>query len=389
MSIKKILAFTGIRSDYDLMSGIYKDILLNEEIEISLIVSGAHLSKTYGDTIKEIEKDRIPILAKIENLLDSDSKSSRVKSLSILMQNCISFVEEYSPDLILYAGDREEVIVAATVGAYLGIPTAHFYGGDHAKDGHVDNSVRHATSKLSTFHFVTNEKSKARLMRMGENPERIFNTGSPSLDKFLEVEPQEKREIISGLTKKEIQSYALLIYHPFFDEEEFADKFFEQILISLKKKNIKAFISYPNTDSGNKKIINVIEKYASDSDFVFYKNLDRDTFVNLFIHSDFLIGNSSMGIYESSFIKKPAINVGRRQRGRLAAENVVFVNQDVKEIIKSIDYIGTDDFKDKLIRVTSPYGEGKSVRKAIEIIKDLNLEEHLLKIEDPLEMKYE
>ncbi|MDZ5035427.1 UDP-N-acetylglucosamine 2-epimerase, partial [Clostridium perfringens] len=126
-----------------------------------------HLSDSYGYTVDNIEKDGIPIIAKIETLIDSSSKSARVKSLSILLQDCIHSVTMYNPDLIIYAGDREDVIVAGIIGSYLRIPTVHFFGGDHASDGNVDNSIRHATSKLSSLHFVSNNKAKSRLIKMG------------------------------------------------------------------------------------------------------------------------------------------------------------------------------------------------------------------------------
>ncbi|EAW7552257.1 UDP-N-acetylglucosamine 2-epimerase (hydrolyzing), partial [Campylobacter coli] len=168
----RILAFSSIRSDYDLLSPLYK--LLNSDLKIDfrILVSGAHLSPYFGYTVKEIEKDGFKILAKIETLLASDSKISRVKSAGILLQNSLEMIQNFNPDLMLYAGDREDVIVYGMIGGYLGIPSIHFYGGDHVQDSHIDNPVRHATSKLSSIHFVSCEEHKRRLIGMGENKER-------------------------------------------------------------------------------------------------------------------------------------------------------------------------------------------------------------------------
>ncbi|MDZ5000424.1 UDP-N-acetylglucosamine 2-epimerase (hydrolyzing), partial [Clostridium perfringens] len=238
MSIKKILSFTGIRSDYDLMSGLYNKLNNSDDFEIGVIVSGAHLSDSYGYTVDNIEKDGIPIIAKIETLIDSSSKSARVKSLSILLQDCIHSVTMYNPDLIIYAGDREDVIVAGIIGSYLRIPTVHFFGGDHASDGNVDNSIRHATSKLSSLHFVSNNKAKSRLIKMGETHNRIFNVGSPALDKFISTRHISKEHLLKDLERSKWSEYAVVIFHPNTGEEEAAGKHFEEILLALEEKGI-------------------------------------------------------------------------------------------------------------------------------------------------------
>ncbi|MDQ0156911.1 UDP-N-acetylglucosamine 2-epimerase [Robertmurraya andreesenii] len=384
MSFKKILAFTGIRSDYDLMSGLYSKINEQEDFEISLIVSGAHLSDTYGYTVQNIREDKIPIIATIENLIDSNSKSSRIKSMSILLQSCIHTVENYKPDLILYPGDREDVMVGALLGAYMNIPTAHFFGGDHATDGHVDNMIRHATSKLSTIHFVSNEYSLKRLIKIGEARERIFNVGSPSLDKFISTPIISKRDLLNKFNKTEWDDYAVVIFHPMPGEEEMALEYFREILIVLEEEGINAFIGYPNVDSGNRDIIRMIEKYNQDENFVIYKNLPRDIFVNILRSAKFLIGNSSAGLYEAPSIPLGVINVGNRQKGRLAAENVIFVNQGIENIRCGIRKVTSDTFQHRLVNVKSPYGEGDSIEQILSILRKIDLRKLEKKTEDPL-----
>ena len=183
--MKKILGISGIRSDYDLLYSLYRKLNKDKSFELKLIVGNAHLSRTYGSSISNIELDNIDIIAKIESLIDGDSNSSRLKSLSIFLQNSIDVIATYDPDIIIYAGDRFEVIIGSLIGGYLEKPTIHFYGGDHGTDGHIDNPIRHATSKLSTFHFVTIDEHKERLINMGENKERIKVIGSIALDRFI------------------------------------------------------------------------------------------------------------------------------------------------------------------------------------------------------------
>lgn len=295
MSIKKVLGFTGIRSDYDLMSLLYKRLNETNGFEIKLIVSGAHLSETYGYTLENIINDKLPILAEIENLIDSNSRAARIKSLSILLQDCIHTVAKYEPDIIVYSGDREEVIIGGLIGAYLRIPTIHFFGGDHALDGNIDNSIRHAVSKLSSLHFVSNEEAKRRLIKIGEAKRRIFNVGSPSLDKFISTGYMSKKEILCTLDRANWSNYAVVMFYSLAGEEDKAGEYFEEILIALEQKSINAFVSYPNVDSGNKKIIEVIKKYSNKENFRFYKNLSRELFVNVLRNSIFIIGNSSAG----------------------------------------------------------------------------------------------
>lgn len=385
MSIKKIVAFTGIRSDYDLLSKFYKEMYKDDGFELKLIVGGAHLSQQMGYTIQEIINDGIPILAKIESLLNSDSHSSRAKSLAILMQGAVDVIADYQPDLIIVVGDREEVLAGATIGAYLKIPVAHFFGGDHTTGGHVDNPIRHATSKLANIHFVSNHFSKQRLLALGEEERSIFNIGSPSLDKFRDTVVIDMIDIYKKLgIQNHSKRYAMVVFHPEAGNEKVSKEYLSNILQVLKEKNIFTFIGYPNSDSGYSDIISVIEQYKNDSNFYIYKNLPRDVFINVFRNCSFLIGNSSMGIYEAPLLKKPVINIGNRQIGRFSTDNVQFVEGDKISITKAISKLDEKDYLSILENVTSIYGDGNSSKKAIEVLRNLDFNEYVYKKYDPL-----
>ena len=191
----KILALSTIRSDYDLMSGLYKALNDDPDIELKLLIAGAHLTATYGMSLSQVEEDGFDILLKSETLLDSDSPAGRLKSASIMLFGFIDTVAAYKPDLILYAGDREDVIIGALMGGYLSIPTMHFFSGDHAADGHVDNPIRHATTQLSTYHCASVEEHAERLRAIGEPDERISVVGSIALDKFVSHESMSQEKI--------------------------------------------------------------------------------------------------------------------------------------------------------------------------------------------------
>lgn len=380
----KILAFTGIRSDYDLLSGVFRELHKDPQFEIGLIVSGAHLSPTYGLSVKNIEADGIPIVARIESLIDSNTNAGRLKSASILLQGCLPSLAAYQPDLILYAGDREDVMVGALAGAYLRIPTAHFFGGDHATDANVDNLVRHAASKLSTFHFVSHPQHAQRLQSMGEIPERIHIVGNPALDRFIATPLISKQQILESLGKPEWENYALVIYHPILGEEADAARHYEQVMSAITALGIPAVVNYPNVDAGSREIIAAMEHWKEHDNFVFFKNLPSAQFTNLLRHATVMVGNSSAGLLEAPIIPLAAVNVGTRQRGRLAAENVLFVDQNEAAIQQGIARALSADFQKKLQTVVSPYGQGDSVAKIIAALRTLPLHRLLNKSEDPL-----
>ncbi|MDB9786371.1 UDP-N-acetylglucosamine 2-epimerase [Amylibacter sp.] len=387
---KKILAFTAIRSEYDLLSGLYILLSRDKDIDFKVIVSGAHLSEKSGYTVKDIEEDGLEILAKIETLQSTDTKASRVMSGAILLQNSINLVSEYKPDMIIYAGDREEVIVASIIGGYLEIPTVHFFGGDHVKDSHIDNPVRHATSKMSTIHMVSTEEHARRLIMMGEDKKRVYNIGSVALDKFKNdaiYTPEEIKDIFD--IDKDIKNYAILIFHPIPKERSKSAEIFENILISLKKKNIFTFVSYPNIDPGSSEIVSVIEKYKEMDSFYFYKSQPRKIFLSIYKNADFIIGNSSSGVIESASIPIAAINVGYRQTSRASNKNIIFTDTAQSDIEKAIETINTNKFQHIVKSSNNIYGDGNSLNKAFKIIKNNSFNELLFKDEDILEKDYE
>jgi len=375
----KILALTSIRSDYDLLSPLYALLKADTEIEFKLIVSGAHLSKDFGYTLQDIQKDGFEILVKLETLVQGDSYTSRLKTASIFLQNSIDIVSHYNPDLLLYAGDREDVIMGSLLGTYLNIPTIHFYGGDHELDGHQDTYIRHATSKLSTLHFVASQTHQKRLEAMGEESQRIFNIGAISLDRLKNFQEQELQH---HFEKKIPKNFALLIYHPIANEDP--SKTFSTLLELLKKENIFTFVSFPNTDPNYTQIIKHINLYRDDDNFIFYKNLPREIFLTIFKNCSFLIGNSSAGIYEATTFQKGVINVGLRQKNHLITDNTIYVSTNKKEIAQAIQTVLSKPFQNSLKKISNIFGDGKSALKAYKLIKKLNFKNYLPKFYDPL-----
>ncbi len=385
--MKKILAITGIRSDYDLMSALYRRLKADESIDLRLLVGGAHMSKTYGHTIDQIRRDGFTILHAVESLIDSDSLASRLKSASIMLQGAVDAVANWEPDVIIYAGDREEVWIGAMLGTYLEVPTVHFYGGDHTETGHVDNPVRHAVSKLSTAHAVTVDEHRQRLICMGEPDSRICVIGNISLDNFVHHQAATRQELERQIgLPVNMRNYALVLFHPDPSEKGIAASIMERILRALKSKEMAACVGYPNTDPANHDIIDVIEKHRAEKNLFFYRNLNRDQFISMYKHARFIIGNSSSGILEAASIPIPAINVGLRQRGRLAGVNVIFCDSDATSIDAAIAKARSLPFLEKVKIMSNPYGDGNSADKAYRMLMEMDLNSMRLKTEDAINL---
>ena len=348
---------------------------------MDLIVTGAHLSQSYGYTVREIKKDGFRIADEIESLINGDQLSSRVKGLAFQLQGMVQTVARLRPDFLLVLGDREESISTALLGAYMNIPVAHVAGGDRVI-GNVDDQVRHAVTKLSHIHFVTNQESYDRIIKLGEQDFRIFNTGNPGLDRLLQVPQLSRRELSENLNF-EIgldEPIVLLIQHVISTETDDAYYQMKQSLEAIKMLGIKTIISYPNSDAGGQQIIKAIEEYKEIPFIYAAPNIPRFEFVNIMRMAGCMLGNSSAGILEAPLLKLPVINVGNRQKGRLHAENVQFVPHDVNAICAALNKALFDkSYREEIKQCVNPYGDGHASEKIAEILATIPVENLLVK----------
>lgn len=375
-----ILGVTGIRSDYDIMSSVFRAIDDHQDLEIQLVVTGAHLADSYGFTVDEIRADGYVVADEVESLLNGDLAPTRVKGLAIQLQGIVQTVARLNPDILLVLGDREESITTALVGSYMNIPVAHVSGGDRAV-GNVDDQIRHAVTKLAHLHFATNHESAERILRLGEQPFRVFNVGNPGLDRLLQTPVLDVDELSSrlGFTIKDGEPLIILIQHVISTEIEQA---YEQMKITLEavcELGIKTILSYPNSDAGGQQMIRAIREYDSLPFIYAAKNIPRLEFVNLMRRASCLLGNSSAGLLEAPLLKLPVINVGNRQEGRLHAENVEFVQHDKDEIVVALQRAVFDEgYRGKVKLCSNPYGDGHSSIRIADLLASITLNEELL-----------
>lgn len=377
----KIIVLTGIRSEYDLLYPLLLELDSDENFDLGVVVSGAHLSPLHDYSFTQIEADGFKIVEKIENLLYSDSLSTKAKSAAILMQSLTQTLEREKPDYFVVLGDREESVIGALTSSYMNIPVIHLAGGDHTnpEGGNIDEQVRHATTKLSHIHLTMREEHTIRLLKLGEEPERVHTVGSGGVDRIRLVPKVSKSKLAIELGSGVLEEYAVVIYHPLNSQIGVAEKELEIILDTLVKQELNIFIGYPNSDPGFKGIIELIQKYEKNGLVTAYNNLNRKIFVNLLRHANVLVGNSSLGLHEAPYLRLPVLNVGERQRGRLAGSNVQFVDaveSDINEALLKAMF--DDSYREELNKDCHIYGDGYMAKKVLKIIKNLPQKEVVL-----------
>ncbi len=380
MKKRIILAVTGIRSEYDIMSSVFKEIHEHPQLQLKLIVTGAHLSDAYGYTIDEIKNDGFAIADGIESLINGDNDSSRVKGLAIQLSGMVQSITRIRPNFLLVLGDREEAITTALAGSYMNIPVAHIGGGDRVI-GNVDDQVRHAVTKLSHLHFTTNNESYERILKLGEQPFRAYNFGNPGLDRLITTPNLSCKEISkkTGFEIRDGEPFILLIQHAISTEIAHAYEQMKTTLKAIAELKIKTIISYPNSDAGGQGMIKAIDEYKHLPFIYAAKNIPRLEFVNIMRRAGCMLGNSSAGILEAPSLKLPVVNIGNRQKGRLHAENVQFVPHDVAVIKSAVTKaIFDEDYRKFVSQCSNPYGDGNAAQKIANILATTTVDEKLL-----------
>lgn len=375
MTKRRVLGVTGIRSDYDIMSSVFRAIADHPALELSVVVTGAHLSPSYGSTIDAIREDGFAIAEQIHSLINGDDDVARVKGLAIQLQGLVQTTARVRPDILLVLGDREEAMTTALAGAYMNIAVAHVAGGDRVV-GNVDDQVRHAVTKLAHLHFVTNQDSYDRIIRLGEQPFRVHNTGNPGLDRLITTPALSDAELSRRLAFEiaEGEPLVVVIQHVISSEIHDAYRQMKTTLESVAELGLKTILIYPNSDPGGYGLTTAIREYESRPFLKTVKNLPRLEFVNVMRRASCLVGNSSAGLLEAPVLKLPVINVGNRQQGRLHAENVVFVPHDVTAITTAVRTAVFDTaYRAAVQRCSNPYGDGRASERIAGILASVEL----------------
>ncbi len=374
---RKVAVITGTRADYGIYYYVLKEIKNNPNLELKLIVCGMHLCPEFGMTVNEIEKDGFHIEDRFETILASDTGAAMGKSIGLSIINMAQSFERIKPDVLLILGDRGEMLAGAIVASHMNIPVAHVHGGEVT--GTIDESVRHAITKLSHIHFASTEDSAQRIIKLGEVKENVFVSGAPGLDYIKNAKYHSREDILNKFNLQD-ESIILMTQHPVTTERELASWQISQTLDALVELGLQTIISYPNSDNGGREMIKVIEEYRSKYDiFKVYRNISQEDYLNLLSITSVMVGNSSSGIIEAASFKLPVVNIGTRQNGRLRANNVIDCDYDKASILKAINISLKDiEFKENLETCVNPYGDGKASKRIAEKLANINIDKKLI-----------
>jgi UDP-hydrolysing UDP-N-acetyl-D-glucosamine 2-epimerase len=368
-SLRKTCVVTGTRADYGLLYWLMKEIQNDAELELQLIVTGMHLSPEFGLTYTVIEQDGFAIDAKVEMLLSSDTCVGIAKSIGLGIIGFAEALDRLKPDLLVVLGDRYEILAASQAAMVARIPIAHIAGGD-TTEGAIDEAIRHSITKISHLHFVTNQESARRVRQMGENPQRIYCVGSPGIDYIKHLTLLQSEELEQALDFTFLPRNLLITFHPVTLENRSSQWQFKELLeaLDLLGGEVGLIFTKPNSDTDGRVIIKMIDEYvATRSNARAYTSLGQLRYLSTIAQVDAVVGNSSSGLYEVPTFRKPTVNIGERQKGRLQAKSVINCPNNAKCIYDAIQKA----FVFNCEQVVNPYGEGNTSPLIVKTIKEI------------------
>lgn len=371
--MKKLLVVITARPSYSRIKGVL-DILKNsKKVELVIVTTSCANSYKYGKVSEQIKKDGFTICEELNTMLDCDEETGMVKTVGMSLISLSDSIKKIKPDAVLTIADRFETISTAIASSYMNIPLIHIQGGEET--GSIDNRVRHAITKLADIHIVCTKKAKEYVISLHEEKENVYFTGCPSIDiakNAIENKNKEKEDaqiilnsILKNRPKLLPEKYMIVMQHSDTIEYEESRKQVLETLEAIKCIDLPIFWFTPNTDKGSKGIDQAINNFEK-SNFYLIKNLPPDTFIRFLNKCECLIGNSSVGIRESSFLGIPVINIGNRQFLRERAENVTDVPYNKKKILEAINKVKGKHYERSFI-----YGDGNSSKRIAEILENI------------------
>ncbi|MCL9662788.1 UDP-N-acetylglucosamine 2-epimerase [Paenibacillus hunanensis] len=373
--MKKVLVITGTRADYGIYYPILKAMESDIEINLQLLVTGMHLSPQYGHTIEYILQDGFEIVAQVDCILQNSTHANMAKGLGLAILGMTQAFETINPDCILILGDRSEMLAAASVAAYMNIPIFHLHGGEVS--GTIDDSVRHAISKLAHIHLAATENSSERLLRMGEEEWRVHIVGAPRIETIRNTLLLNKDEVKVKYQLHSDNSYFLFIYHPVTTEQMNLEQI-KQILNLLLDQQNDVICVMPNADAGSDQIIELYQTFTTRTNFYPVTSFEQTDYLAILKEAVALVGNSSSGIIEAASFQIPVINIGSRQEGRERSENVIDIDENVKQLAQALEYINMNDFRNKLSTISNVYEQPNTSKHIIELLKRFNKSDNLI-----------
>lgn len=369
--MKKIISIlTATRAEYGLLKPLIKKLIKEQEFDVRVVVTGMHLSSAFGLTYQEIEQDGVHIDRKIEILSESDTTTSVSKSMGLAMIRFAEYFDELEPHLLIVLGDRYETLAVCCAAMNARIPIAHLYGGE-TTEGAIDESIRHAITKMSYLHFTSTAEYRKRVIQLGESPDRVYQVGALGIENIMNTEFLTKEELEKAIQFSLDKPYAVVTFHPVTLEVDDVKKQFEQVIKACTtNKQMKYIFTKANADAHGRIINELIDQYVFDNpNAVAFASLGMLRYLSALKGASMVIGNSSSGLIEAPSFQIPTINIGDRQKGRLQSTSVINCNTTQQEVEKAISQAEHDEFKEIAKNTVNPYGDGVVSGKIVEIIK--------------------
>ncbi len=381
MHKRKICVVTGSRAEYGLIYWLMKEIQKDPNLELQIVATGMHLSPEFGLTYRKIEEDGFQINEKVEMLLSSDTPVGIAKSVGLGIIGFADAVSRLNPDILVVLGDRYEIFTAAQAAMVERIPIAHIHGGETTV-GAIDEAMRHAITKMSHFHFTAAETYRKRVIQMGEIPERVMNYGAPGLDNISKIKLLDKIPFEKTIDFQLDDLSFLITYHPVTLSAENLEKTFNELLKAVNHfSEAKIIFTKANADAAGRIINQKIDEYAESNPLrvKVFTSMGQLLYLSAIKNVDIVIGNSSSGLIEAPAMKKPTVNIGERQKGRLRADSVIDCEEKEQTIVSAIKEGLSPGFKKILENVVSPYGQGDASFNIKEYLKQVSLQNVLMK----------
>lgn len=377
--MRKIAVVTGTRAEYGLLKNIMKAIDSDNELELQIIVTGMHLSSKHGMTINDIIDDGFFINEKCPILLDYSGKEKNSMEIGIAIGQFSSAFARLMPDIVLILGDRYEAFAAATTAMALNLPIAHIAGGE-ITEGAMDDQIRHAITKMAHIHFPGVEIYADNIKKMGEEPWRVFNVGDSGIENIKLTKFMEREQLSENLGVNIDENTILVTYHPVTLELDDVEFQINNLIQALDKFQNTILITYPNSDNGGDKIIKALNNFAHKKNNVhLFESLGSLRYLSVMNYCGVIVGNSSSALIEAPYLKKPVVNIGNRQKGRLMADNIINVGYLSKDIELAIQKALSNEFREFVRSIRSLYGEGNTSKDIVEVLKSIELGDKLLK----------
>ena len=373
--MRKICFVTGSRAEYGLLSGLMKAVDKDVELQLQIVATNMHLSPEFGLTYREIEKDGFNIDKKVEILLSSDTAVGIAKSVGLGLINFADVFTDLNPDLIVILGDRYEMIAIASAALFHKIPIAHFHGGE-ITEGAYDDCIRHAISKMSHLHFTSTEIYRKRVIQLGEQPERVFNVGAIGIDNIKNISIMKKEDLEESLDFKMGDKCIIVTFHPVTLEDNSAEQQSLSLISALDSlEGYKFIFTYPNSDTNGRIIIEKINAYVSahPEKAKVWPSLGFKRYLSALHYVVAVVGNSSSGIIEVPSFGIPTLNIGARQKGRVAADSVLNCDANEIAIKNGLSVILSDNFIAKSKISKNPYEAENTIKNSLNIIKTFPL----------------